>query len=367
MFDDSFDSIIVNEISFYFIIILLVFSYFISANFEVRRMYNSKKVALRKIWTIRNQLNDNFIDYIFYLNIFMCMDVFFFHDSEEEETMFYNTMYTSNVSSFNIEIVTLILFVLIFIVRSLPEQYTRFSNEYQLSMFILSLGIPLMVSSNSLFTFFFFLELISWTILWKFSVTKPVSSKFWENFKNNGSNDKLTPKSIANVILFQYFSNFFSSILIIFSVVTIYQKYGTTEWIAFNFLNLINGRISNVSDFNGDYFLYIPLYFAIFFKMGIAPLQLFKIEVYKGIPFLTLCFYTTMYFFAYFSVTIILMYDWFFSNMNCFWFFMVLFLIFGILHVMTLMFDVSFIKAFFAYSTVINAIGFFVLLISTFN
>jgi hypothetical protein len=101
--------------------------------------------------------------------------------------------------------------------------------------------------------------------------------------------------------------------------------------------------------------------------MGIAPLQLFKIEVYKGIPFLTLCFYTTMYFFAYFSVTIILMYDWFFSNMNCFWFFMVLFLIFGILHVMTLMFDVSFIKAFFAYSTVINAIGFFVLLISTFN
>ena len=84
------------------------------------------------------------------------MDVFFFHDSEEEETLFYNTMYTSNVSAFNIEIITLILFVLSFIVRSLPELDTRFSNEYQLSMFVLSLGIPLMLSSNSLFTFFFF-------------------------------------------------------------------------------------------------------------------------------------------------------------------------------------------------------------------
>lgn len=114
---------------------------------------------------------------------------------------------------------------------------------------------------------------------------------------------------MANVILFQYFSNFLSSILIVFSTITIFQKYGTTEWIALNFLNLINGNISCAGDFNGDLFLYIPLYFAIFFKMGIAPLQLFKVEMYKGIPFLTLCFYTTIYFFSYFSVTVVLIYD----------------------------------------------------------
>lgn len=367
MFDNTLDSILINDMSFYFVIILLVFSYFISANFEVRRLHNSKKVKFQKIWTLRNQLNEHFIDYIFYLNIFMCLDVLFFHDSEEEEPIFYNTMYLTNVSSFNIEIITFILFFLSLIVRSLPELDSRFSNEYQLSMFILSLGIPLMVSSNSLFTFFFFLELISWTMLWKFSVTKPMSSKFWENFKDNGSNDKFTPKSIANVILFQYFSNFFSSILIVFSVVTIFSKYGTTEWIALNFLNLINGNLTSLSDFNGDYFLFIPLYFAIFFKMGVAPLQLFKVEIYKGIPFLTLCFYTTMYFFAYFSVTVVLIYDWFSSSANCFWFFMVIFVILGMLHVMTLMFDVTFIKAFFAYSTVINAIGFFILIICAIN
>ena len=49
VFDDTFDSLIVSEISFYFITILLVFSYFISANFEVRRIYNSKKITLQKI------------------------------------------------------------------------------------------------------------------------------------------------------------------------------------------------------------------------------------------------------------------------------------------------------------------------------
>lgn len=89
------------------------------------------------------------------------MDVFFFHDSEEEEPLFYNTMYISNVSAFNVEIITFLLFILIFIVRSIPDMDSRFSNEYQLSMFILSVGVPLMISSNSLFTFFFFLELIS--------------------------------------------------------------------------------------------------------------------------------------------------------------------------------------------------------------
>lgn len=97
--------------------------------------------------------------------------------------------------------------------------------------------------------------------------------------------------------------------MIVFSVVTIFSKYGTTEWVAFNFLNLIENNFTNFSDLNGDYILFLPLYFAIFFKMGVAPLQLFKVEIYKGIPFLTLCFYTTMYFFAYFSVTIVLIYD----------------------------------------------------------
>lgn len=364
MFDDTLDSIMFSDISFYFIIIFLVFSYFIFANFEIRRVYNSKKSTLKNIWILRDQLNEHFVDYTYYLNIFMCIDVFFFNDSEEEECVFYNTLYSSNTSSFNIELITIILFILTSIVRFMPEIDSKFSNEYQLSMFILSVTIPLILLSNSLFTFFFFLELISWTMLWKFSVIKPVAGKFWENYKdNNGS--KINPKNLANVMLYQYFSNFFSSILILFSVVSIFQKYGTTEWIAYNFINLINGKITSLNDFNGDLMLYLPLYFAIFFKMGVAPVQLFKVEIYKGIPFLTLCFYTTMYFFAYFSVTVVLIYDWFISNSSCIWFFLIIFLVVGILHVLTLIFDVVFIKAFFAYSTVINVIGFLILIISS--
>ncbi len=80
-------------------------------------------------------------------------------------------------------------------------------------------------------------------------------------------------------------------------------------------------------------FLFFIFLFSIFLKIGLSPLHLFKIEIYKGIPFLTI----------------------------------LIFLILGCFYLIFLIFDINFLKVFFAYSTIINSIFFFFIVFSSLN
>jgi len=102
----------------------------------------------------------------------------------------------------------------------------------------------------------------------------------------------------------------------------------------------------------------------VFFKLGITPFHLFKIEVYKGLPFLSIFFYTTYYFVVFFTFFIFLLSDFLNSFINQYYLFLFLVLFFGSIYVVVLLFDVTFLKAFFTYSTVINTIGFLTAFIS---
>jgi len=110
--------------------------------------------------------------------------------------------------------------------------------------------------------------------------------------------------------------------------------------------------------------LVVVFLLSIFFKLGVTPFHLFKIEVYKGIPFLSIFFYTTYYFVIFFIFFLYLLSDFLTFFIPQYFLFLTLLLFFGSLYTIVLLFDVSFLKAFFTYSTVINSIGFLVAFIS---
>lgn len=60
-----------------------------------------------------------------------------------------------------------------------------------------------------------------------------------------------------------------------------------------NQLNYLNNKIIIL-------FINIILIIGFIIKLGVAPIQLYKIEVYKGLPFLSIFFYTTFYFLVFF-------------------------------------------------------------------
>lgn len=45
-----------------------------------------------------------------------------------------------------------------------------------------------------------------------------------------------------------------------------------------------------------------------FFKIGFTPSHLFKIEVYKGIPFVSILFYTVYYFMSFFLYFVLIVF-----------------------------------------------------------
>ena len=171
-------------------------------------------------------------------------------------------------------------------------------------------------------------------------------------------------KNYLNVLFYQYWSSFFSSILIISTIYYMYVITGTTEWSIFNFVLNTNKQIYY---FNNDAFLIlltITLIIGFVIKLGIAPIQLYKVEIYKGLPFLSIFFYTAFYFlvfFLYFSMLII----YFLSALhNYIWILLTIVSIIGIIYIISIIFDINMFKAFLAYSTIINSISFILIILT---
>jgi hypothetical protein len=98
--------------------------------------------------------------------------------------------------------------------------------------------------------------------------------------------------------------------------------------------------------------------------LGVTPFHLFKVEIYKGIPFLSIFLYTTYYFAIFLSFFFYFLSD-FIGTLTVHYYFLLLTSLFvGVLYIIVLLFDVNMLKAFFTYSTVINTVGFLIAFIS---
>lgn len=124
------------------------------------------------------------------------------------------------------------------------------------------------------------------------------------------------------------------------------------------YLNIINLN-NSIIKFNFLNLVWVPFLIGFLMKIGFTPFHLFKIEVYKGLPVISILVYTTFYFFIYFIFFIFLInyqldFLKYFLNSLIY-----IIIVLGSIYIMTLLYDVTALKSFFAYSTVINSILFF--------
>lgn len=167
------------------------------------------------------------------------------------------------------------------------------------------------------------------------------------------------------MIFFQYWITFFATVLLIYALLCMFYLFGTTEWAVFNLLHNTSSLLQYTST-NNSFFISFVLVFSILLKLGIAPIHLFKIETYKGIPYLSILFYTTYYFTIVFFMFLCLLDESVITLANTYYYLILFFISIGLIYIITLLFDVSYLKAFFAYSTVANSLGFLVLFLSRF-
>lgn len=342
---------------------LLCWIFFLKNNFFYVRANASSNDVLKNSKVLKKFNSNLLLNYSIVVLCMLVLSVFFFRGSSD--AFWWNHLFLTNFNQ-NILIFVISLSIFMHIMVSNININNNINNiDYYFSILNISVTIPIIFLSNSLYNFIFVLEMISILIFYKFSV-----SKFWyknvnETWNKKNIMDRLVSRFYLNVLFYQYWVNFFSSVLVILSILNIMYLFGSTEWLFLNLLNKIN---NNVFYFNGvefNFLLWIIMFTGLFFKIGISPIHLFKIEIYKGIPFISIFFYTTFYFTAYFIFFSILIYQ----HINSFKSFFILpitiFLIVGILYIISLLFDTNFTKAFFAYSTIANSLSFICLLLSS--
>lgn len=297
-----------------------------------------------------NWLNSNYLYFFLFMYFIKTDFTNFWFNHLKINNFYYNIVF----------LIFLLSFFLFYLISFLKNSNINYNLDYFSSIANLTIFVPIIFFSNTIYTFLFLLELTSLTILYKFSVSR----NWFNNNKNLNTSGfcRILPKSYLNMIFFQYWANFFSSMLLMFSIFNLIFMFGSSEWVLINLL--IESNNSNYYCSKTVIYLYLWLSFFIgfFLKIGFSPLHLFKIEVYKGIPFISIFFYTTWYFLSFFLYFTIIIYYNLYSFKVYFYQIFYLFILIGLFYTIFLLFDVNLLKSFFAYSTVVNALNFIIVL-----
>lgn len=346
------DTLVFND--FYFFlnpVVLLVFLwfFFFKLNTNHLKITNSSSTQCN---VLKTNPNITFVNFYFFL--IFCVFFSTFTIRGKGDVIWYNHFFLNN---FAINLLYLFIFVgftIFFILRTTTTKTNIIkSSDYPFAINNLVLVLPYLFFVNTVFTFLFLLELVSVILLYKL-----ISSKIWFKNKSSGINNNI-PQNYINMVFFQYWVTFFSTIFIVYFYINVFYLYGTSEWFVLQFLNFLDFEV-NFTQLNAIRLLTLIFILSILFKLGITPFHLFKIEVYKGLPFLSIFFYTTYYFIIFFTFFVFLYSDFLYSFTNQYFLFLTLILFFGSFYVLALLFDVVFLKAFFTYSTIINTIGFLI-------
>ena len=296
-------------------------------------------------------------------SILLYMNFFFIRGVED--TFFWNHIIITNRNLALINLFLILINLFNLLSNTLCSNNINYNNDFFFAIANVSIYLIILYYTNTIFSFIFLLEVISITIFYKF-----IMSKLW--FKSSITEDKINfssnlqelPKNYLNMLFFQYWSTFFSSFLLIYSFINIHLYYGLSDYFNLNFLELVN-QITFLSITNTSLIIWLPFFIAIFFKIGLTPFHLFKVEIYKGLPIVSLLFYTTFYFLIYLLFISIIYIAYIESLKIVLNSIFIILLLFGSLYIACLLFDLTSMKSFFAYSTIINTVLFFSLLLST--
>ena len=203
-----------NFNNFYFLVPFIYFFFFIWSFFfkinKTQKLKNFKKDLYFNINILKKQHFKIFININFFVLINLI--IFFFLLRGENLSFWWNHLLIQN---FNISLIFILLLInlcLLWIVNAVSFNKINYSNDYFFALLNLTVLLPLIFLSNNIFSFIFILELNTSIIFYKLVV-----SKLW--YSTNDKNKKLNKvksKSYVNLIFYQFWITFFSTIMIFF-------------------------------------------------------------------------------------------------------------------------------------------------------
>jgi hypothetical protein len=230
--------------------------------------------------------------------------------------------------------------------------------DYTTTLFNFFLWLWLMFFSNNLFTFIFFLELLS-ALVTLLLVTSTFSSAHFYNtlsYSKHSYFQTSTPTALLQVLLMFFWTTLLSSLTLFVFLIMFYLQFLTFDW---NLIDSVFAFLVSTASLQSIFtvsFSWLLILVCVFIKCGVVPFFLWKPVFFKGMTLISLFFYIYVY---YFSVFIFFLYVIFFYLNELFFFnlyVVVLLIIVGTLGVSVLLFESFYLKSFLALSSILNSI-----------
>ena len=106
----------------------------------------------------------------------------------------------------------------------------------------------------------------------------------------------------------------------------------------------------------------LTIFIGLIIKLGLAPFFIYKIELYKGLPFFTLALYSIVYFTA-FGTAFVTLYTYYFSLSLSILRMLILIFLVPIIFIVVLIFDSQHLRNFFAISSILTSTNIFLAVI----
>ena len=230
--------------------------------------------------------------------------------------------------------------------------------DYVISLFNFFVWLWFMLFSNNMFSFIFFLELLSAAVTLFLVTSSFSSSHFYNNlsFSKHGYFNVSTPTAMLQMLMLFFWITLVSSLMLFVFLITFYLKFLTLD------LNLLSSVFTflvftaSLKLVFATSFCWLLFLVCIFIKCGIVPFYLWKPAFFKGMSLNALFFYVYVY---YFSIFLMFVYVAFFFLNEVFFFH--LYVVIGFVVVATLglpfiLFESYYLKAFLALSSILNSV-----------
>lgn len=240
--------------------------------------------------------------------------------------------------------------------------------DYIIVVYNFFLWIIFMFLSNNLFTFIFFLEILS-TIITLLLVSSVFSSVYFYNNLSltlNNYFNTTTPFAFLQTLVFFFWISLIASLNLFVFLILLYLKFLTFDWFL---IESIFSYIISLSNLKSIFYIALGWFnflFCIFLKCGVVPFYFWKPIFFKGTPLHALMFYIVFY---YFSIILFLLH-FFVVYLNDLFYFNttvnLIILTVGLIFLMFIVLESYYVKSFLAISSIINTVFVF-LAMTSFN
>ena len=251
------------------------------------------------------------------------------------------------------------LFFITYLIVLLSTHHASSLNFFDFVTTVLNffMWVWILSFSSNVFTFIFFLELLSAAVTLLLVTSTFSSYHFYNNvsFASHSYFQISTPTAYLQTLMFFFWITLFASLALFLFLITFYLKFFTFDFSlvssVFSFL-VVTSSLKSLFSISLTWFMFLA---AVAIKCGLLPFYLWKPSFFKGMTMISLFFYIYVYYFTVLFMFLYVIGNYFHELFVFYLSFTLVLTILATVGLVSIVFESFYFKAFLALSSIFNS------------